>query len=72
MMAWALHPAVVMRPEPRALLLFQRQTAELLELDAQGLDALRRLLTGHPLRHWRAWVGGASLSQAYFGLAFSG
>jgi radical SAM protein with 4Fe4S-binding SPASM domain len=56
MMAWALHPAVVMRPEPRALLLFQRQTAELLELDAQGLDALRRLLTGHPLRHWRAWV----------------
>lgn len=55
-MPYCLHPDTRLRPESETLLWFHRRTAETLELDAEGIDALGRLLQGK--RNWRprAWL----------------
>jgi len=52
---YQLQSATVLRPEPQAALWFQRQTAEMLELDLEGLETLLLLLQGRSRFSWRAW-----------------
>jgi radical SAM protein with 4Fe4S-binding SPASM domain len=53
---WHISPETVIRPEPKAALWFHRRTAELLELDPEGLQTLVQALENPKGLSWRARV----------------
>lgn len=55
-MPFKLHPQSLLRPEPRAALWFQRQSAETLELDTEGLQTLQYILQGRRWLGLRGWL----------------
>lgn len=55
-MPLGIHPQSLLRAEPQAALWFQRQSAETLELDTEGLLTLQKILQGRRWLGLRGWL----------------